>query len=328
MMKIKSIILTCVLAAAVSSCSTINHTATTSGVNSNIYNLTVADLKVSEQKVEKTAEWKWNPLSSVSLGEQKKTAEAELLKEANADVLVEPEYEVTRRGFMRGGSVTVSGYPATYRNFRPMSEKDAMTIATLDGKIGVACYPIQTTGHKAKKRKVKPMFAPKPEFTGRSFAALVGGPVFDVDDAHFDTGVQLGAMYGNYGRKWGWYGKLLWQNAKGNNSDADVMDGGKTLNGFVLTVGAIKTLSRYFNFLFGTGASTGYVVKSEGEIYHDGNGYGYSQKYEKCFAVPVEVGFQWSNRKVTALVGCTGQITTGTTNTVHVSPFIGIGYNF
>ena len=118
---------------ALSSCSTIQHTSQTAGVDTNVYNLTVADMNVAKQKQTMTTEWKWNPLSTVSLKAQKETATAELLKEANADVLVEPQYIVKRRGLFRGGSLTVTGYPATYSNFRNMTPEDAEKIAKING---------------------------------------------------------------------------------------------------------------------------------------------------------------------------------------------------
>lgn len=311
-MKIKSLLLTCILTAALSSCSTISHTAKSIGVDTDIYNLTVADMDVAKEKVSKTAEWKWSPLSSVSLGEQKKTAEAQLLKDANADVLVEPRYEVTRRGFMRGGTVTVTGYPATYRNFRPMTQKDAEVIATTDGRIGLSCYPIQTTAKKKRKKqsKIAPMFGAKNEFAGRSFAALIGGPVFDTND-NFNTSMQLGAMYGHTGKSWGWYIKAVWQRIDGHDN---------TVNGGILTAGAIKNIGHHFGVFMGTGASTGCI-----EDYDGWNGY---YDLTHCFAVPLDLGFQYAASKFTVLAGITGQLTTNTDKTVHLSPFVGIGYCF
>lgn len=55
---------------AVSSCSSLSHTAQTADVDSRVYNLTVADMEVSENRATKTTEWKWTPLSSVSLSAQ------------------------------------------------------------------------------------------------------------------------------------------------------------------------------------------------------------------------------------------------------------------
>lgn len=330
-MKIR-LIAGCIFAAMLSSCSTISHTTSTANVDTEIYNLTVADMKVSKEKTSKTTEWKWNPLSSVSLSEQKKTAEAELLKEADADVLVEPRYEVKRKGLFRGGTVTVSGYPAKYENFRSMTKDDAEVMATLDGKIGVACNYIATSNtpkglkwfpFPGKKSDKAPAVRKKKNAPGsRSFAALIGGPMFDSEDYYFSTGMQLGAMYGRYGSKWGWYAKLVWQRATETdeiisyyryNHEKD------TRNGVVITVGAIKPISRHFNFLFGAGLGTGFSG--------NGESYGY-ERIDTNFAVPVELGFQWSANKMTVLAGCTGQFVTGDTRNVNIAPFVGIGYCF
>ncbi len=305
-MKIK-LIIGATAAILLSSCSTITHTAQTAGVDTEVYNLTVADMDVSKEKVSKTAEWKWNPLSTVSLKEQKKTAEAELLKEADADVLVEPQYEVKRAGLFRGGSVTVSGYPAKYKNFRPMTKADAEIVATLDGKM-VATYPFiatsATPGEKTKPRSPKAVTA----YNGRRFAALIGGAVTDPEDNAF-VGAQLGLMYGSYGKSWGWYAKAVWQN---------IDESWDEVNGFAITVGAIKPLTRNFNILFGTGVSTGYAVDYGG---WQGN------YFDKNFALPVDFGFQWSNKKITALAGLTAQYLFNPSH-INLSPFIGIGYNF
>ena len=54
-------------AMALTSCSTVSHTASTSTVDTKICNLTVADLEVNATKVAKTVDWKWSPLRSVSM---------------------------------------------------------------------------------------------------------------------------------------------------------------------------------------------------------------------------------------------------------------------
>lgn len=80
----------------------------------------------------------------MAVEQQKKKAEAKLLEESKADVVVQPQYTITRRGIFRGGSVTVTGYPATYKNFRPMTKDDAEKVAVLDGRVALA-YPMIAT---------------------------------------------------------------------------------------------------------------------------------------------------------------------------------------
>lgn len=78
----------------------------------------IADLTVSQNKVSKTV-----TLSNVQLLDNgKHAAVRELLKENNADVLVEPTYESTSRNGVT--ELTVYGWPAKYKNFREIEEKD------------------------------------------------------------------------------------------------------------------------------------------------------------------------------------------------------------
>lgn len=214
-MKIKLLAL-CGLAALLSSCSTISHTSQTVGVDTRVYNVTVADLDVAEQKVSKTVNWKWTPLSTVSVSAQKENAAAELCNETGADVVIEPQYVVNRRGLFRGGSVTVTGYPAKYRNFRPMTAEDAEKIAAIDGKIAVA-VPMIGTSEKSQfvpGNKRQPSLSLTKAKAGGRFFSLVGGVVCAADD-NVSTGGQVGLMFGKYGRSWGWYVKGMYLHGKG-----------------------------------------------------------------------------------------------------------------
>lgn len=78
----------------------------------------IADLTVSQNKISKTV-----TLSNVQLLDNgKHAAVRELLKENDADVLVEPTYESTSRNGVT--ELTVYGWPAKYKNFRQVEEKD------------------------------------------------------------------------------------------------------------------------------------------------------------------------------------------------------------
>jgi hypothetical protein len=48
------------------------------------------------------------------------------LRKANADVLVEPRYTIETSN--SESTITVSGYAATYKNFRPIKEEDVNLI--------------------------------------------------------------------------------------------------------------------------------------------------------------------------------------------------------
>jgi len=83
---------------------------------------TIADLEVSSPKVTGTA---------TSVGKQtietiKNNAIGDATKKANCDLLVDPIYETETTGGVT--KVTVIGYPATYKNFRPIVEEDLKLI--------------------------------------------------------------------------------------------------------------------------------------------------------------------------------------------------------
>ena len=55
---------------------------------------------------------------------------AEVLRKANADVLVEPRYVIET--INNESIITVSGYHATYKNFRPIKEEDIKLIKSIE----------------------------------------------------------------------------------------------------------------------------------------------------------------------------------------------------
>lgn len=114
-----------IAALALSSCSTIRHTSSTADVDTRVVSFTVADVNVRPEKVSATQSWSFNPFKRVDVSLMKTNTTARLVNENNADVLVEPQYIIEQRGFLRGGSVTVTGFPATYSNFHKMTPEEA-----------------------------------------------------------------------------------------------------------------------------------------------------------------------------------------------------------
>lgn len=114
-----------VFAGILASCSSIRHTSDTANVQTTVATFAVADLQVAPQKVSKTTSWSYNPFKRVSVGLLKENTEAALVNENNADILIEPQYIVEKRGFLRGGSVTVTGFPAKFENFHKMTPQEA-----------------------------------------------------------------------------------------------------------------------------------------------------------------------------------------------------------
>jgi hypothetical protein len=77
----------------------------------------VAELDIKATKVTGTAKSSSGMIESV-----KNSAVADALSKSNADVLIEPKFETeTTNGVIRA---TVTGYPGTYVNFRPVTVED------------------------------------------------------------------------------------------------------------------------------------------------------------------------------------------------------------
>lgn len=123
-----------IVSAFMASCSSIRHTSTAIPVDSRVVSYTVADVKVDPQKISMTTSWDFNPFKRVSIETVKDNTTAKMLQEAKADVLVEPEYIIEHRGLLRGGSVTVTGFPATYSNFHKMTPEEAELFKAVNSK--------------------------------------------------------------------------------------------------------------------------------------------------------------------------------------------------
>lgn len=115
----KKFLILAVVAASLSSCSIVRQTASVAEVDNKILAGAVADLEVAPQKITYTYKTK----SSVRKGGYNncvRTAVREALeKNGGADILVQEEVtSVTRIGLFgpKVKSVTVSGYPAKYKN--------------------------------------------------------------------------------------------------------------------------------------------------------------------------------------------------------------------
>lgn len=146
-----TLIAVCVAGMAVfGSCSSITHTAYTQEVDTSVVNVTVADLDVKKEKVSSTYSWNWNPFHKTQ--NYKDAALNMALNQSGSDIIVEPVYEIKRRGFMRGGSVTVSGYPAKLVNFHPMTGNEAEIIEILNGEKAVTVNKVKTSLPFLKKK--------------------------------------------------------------------------------------------------------------------------------------------------------------------------------
>lgn len=106
---------------AMVSCTTVKKTATTVDVNNALNSTSTVDLEVSGRRISYTYVTE-KKIRRGGLSNVYAVAVKEALKEnGNADLLVAPEYETNIRKGMFGKKVrfvTVTGYPATYKNFR------------------------------------------------------------------------------------------------------------------------------------------------------------------------------------------------------------------
>lgn len=298
---INTTLVSLVLAAGATSCSTIQNTAHTEDVATRIVNLTMADIEVSADKATSTTSWSWNPFNTVSTKEIKENASAQLLREHNADVLVEPQYEVMRRGLFRGGSVTVTGYPATYKGFRPMNETDAAVISQLNGQrvIITETATTNTTGPTEKPyvKKVRNTYRPY------KFLNIEAGPSFGGSLNNYAFNLAL--MFGSYSKSsWGWYARanFNW-----------LMESNKQYGGYV-SGGAMKAFSNRFGVFVGTGFGMVYCGSRDTGI-----------------GMPVEGGFQIRcSDRFNFNAGLTYSIPLDNADPDEgtFSPFIGLGINF
>ncbi len=119
----KKLFFACVAVLAFTSCSTsVSYTATTGKSAASLLSATVADLEVSPERVSATI----TPSKAIQRGGEenvKQAVEQEALKNGNYDLLVDPEFTITRSGFKKKiTSITVSGRPARFKNFRSLND--------------------------------------------------------------------------------------------------------------------------------------------------------------------------------------------------------------
>ena len=91
-----------------------------------IQNPTIVDLDVNGAKVSGRAVAKFGE----NIEDVKTLLVAEVLRKANADVLVEPRYVIAT--INNESIITVSGYHATYKNFRPIKEENIKLIKSIE----------------------------------------------------------------------------------------------------------------------------------------------------------------------------------------------------
>lgn len=116
----KRIILGLMLSTLITSCSvTKSSTAKSLDVYGTVMHIpVVADLDVKQTKVSATVEFQGKEASEAI----KNKVIGEALKISNADILIEPSFDIETKG--SSSKITVKGFPATYKNFRNASPGD------------------------------------------------------------------------------------------------------------------------------------------------------------------------------------------------------------
>jgi len=103
---------------------------------------TIVDLKVAEEKVTASA----TQTGMLTEEQLKDNALYEAVKLSNADLLVEPVYEVKTVDHKK--TVTVIGFPATIKSFRPMENQD-LPLLNLHDRVVAKRYVPVTVVHKS-----------------------------------------------------------------------------------------------------------------------------------------------------------------------------------
>lgn len=119
----KLISLLLILSLIAISCTTMEQASTTKVMD--IYGVgviqypVVGEMDVDINKVTGTVE---SSNASVNINSLKVSAVNNAIKKSNADILIEPIFDIVKDG--RQTTVTVTGFPATYTNFRPITLAD------------------------------------------------------------------------------------------------------------------------------------------------------------------------------------------------------------
>ncbi len=339
------------VAAAFSSCSTVSHEATTVAVESKIVSTTVGEMNVSKQKASSTVNWNWSPFNAVRPSEIQQQAAAQLLRENNADVIVEPVYEIQRRGLFRGGTVTVSGYPATYTNFRPLRENEELML-NKNRVCPTTETQIMRPGSFLGSKKASKPKGEKKTYRNNSFLNITIGPNFlstpdryNPDDTEDYTTTSLGLLYGHYCvNRWGWYVRANLEFGAGlNYNHYTYGDRGYGYNhqnnerctsmhrkhAATVGAGALFAFSNKVGVFAGAGLGAqicDYLPAEYSILYYgceNSDGYGKAE-----FALPLEIGFDFRFGAFNAMVGYR-YTALPSVDSEHMSSLVlGVGFNF
>lgn len=128
-------------------------------VNINQYP-TMVDLSVSPQKVEKTIIWDYSlfQIGQPSFEDRKGNLIADIVKENAADVLLEEQSIYTKIPFGKR-TLTITGYPAKYKNFRKADKEDLQALEIMNSRVFSKKTTVIKKYNSEKKGLMKKIFS-------------------------------------------------------------------------------------------------------------------------------------------------------------------------
>ena len=147
----KKIFLVAAAVFTLASCTTTTKTARTESVPYSMYNATVADLQVAPARITYTMRPS-KQINKGGIGNVKQAVIQEALTaNGNADLLLEPQFVISHKkgpfGWLinKVTSITVTGRPAAYTNFRSMDD-DVWTDPVFRGVKGATFHVFEGNG--------------------------------------------------------------------------------------------------------------------------------------------------------------------------------------
>jgi len=140
-----------VAALMAASCTTTTKTARTESVPYSMYNATVADLDVASARISYTMKTTPAIRRGGPANCKKAAIQEALAANGNADLLLEPQFVLNHYRGLFGSkivSVTVTGRPATYKNFRSMDDKVWTDPVFRSSKAGLHIFQVNEEGKK------------------------------------------------------------------------------------------------------------------------------------------------------------------------------------
>lgn len=89
-------------------------------VTNTVISVAGADIRVAKERAVITSSWLIKLFSPRDLEQKKKELIEELKKRTKADIIVDPQFTITKKR-LGGGKITLRGYPAFYTDFRNLT---------------------------------------------------------------------------------------------------------------------------------------------------------------------------------------------------------------